>query len=102
MPSPAQVEVNDLRLEVHQVKVDASGSLVAIVRCLAEPVPVRSRIYRIGATGGAVDLELTAIHRYERSVDELDTAHSACVTLNGIGVDLVAAGQVLHALAANI
>ncbi|WP_441249024.1 hypothetical protein [Kitasatospora sp. McL0602] len=56
------------------------------VRCMLGPVRRGARFDRIRDSAEAIDLELTQILAYRRSVEELDPVHTALVTLRGTGV----------------
>ncbi|MEV6348124.1 hypothetical protein [Actinoplanes sp. NPDC051851] len=72
-------------LQVCDVRV-VEGDLIQLsVRCLAGPVSVGTRL----GAGNGIHLTLTEILVYRRSVDVLDTALTALVTLRGHGADRV-------------
>ncbi|MET7458591.1 hypothetical protein ABZT03_43700 [Streptomyces sp. NPDC005574] len=82
--------VVDAELQIHQVTVVNPAEATATVRCLLGPVRRGARFNRIRDSAEVIDLELTQILAYHRTVDELDPAHSALVTLRGAEVQLLA------------
>ncbi|MFE3527068.1 hypothetical protein ACFXOD_36975 [Streptomyces sp. NPDC059161] len=79
----------EVELAIDQVTVVNMAEATATVRCLLGPVRRGARFDRIHDSAGAIDLELTQILAYHRSVEELDPVHTALVTLRGTGVQLL-------------
>jgi hypothetical protein len=80
----------EVELQIDQVTVVNPAEATATVRCIRGPVRLGARFDRIRDSAAAIDLELTQILAYVGlSVDELDPVHTALVTLQGTGVDLL-------------
>ena len=80
----------EVELQIDQVTIMSPAEATATVRCILGPVRRGARFDRIRDSTGAIDLELTQIlAHFGRSFDELDPAHTALVTLQGTGVQLL-------------
>ncbi|QIQ04299.1 hypothetical protein [Streptomyces liangshanensis] len=75
-----------VELQIDQVAVVTATEATATVRCTLGPVRRGARFDHIRDAVEAIDLELTQILAYHRSVEELDPVHTALVTLQGRGV----------------
>ncbi|MFE6871668.1 hypothetical protein ACFVFS_34610 [Kitasatospora sp. NPDC057692] len=82
----------DVELQIDQVTIADPAEATATVRCLRGPVRYGARFDQIRDSVEVIDLELTRIHVYGRSVEELAPPHSALVTLRGTGAQLLTAG----------
>lgn len=82
--------VVEVELEIDQVTIVDPAEATATVRCILGPVRRGARFDHIRDAAEAIDLELTQILAYGRSVEELDPVHTAHVTLRGTGVQLLA------------
>ncbi|RAJ38322.1 hypothetical protein K353_04256 [Kitasatospora sp. SolWspMP-SS2h] len=80
----------EVELEIDQVTLVNPAEATATVRCTVGPVRRGARFGHIRNSAEAIDLELTQILAYHRSVEELDPVHTALVTLRGTGVQLLA------------
>ncbi|MFI6360733.1 hypothetical protein ACIBJF_51455 [Streptomyces sp. NPDC050743] len=79
-----------VELQIDQVTAMTPSEATATVRCILGPVRLGARFNHIRDSAEVIDLELTQIHAYfGRSVDELDPVHTALVTLQGAGVQLL-------------
>ncbi|MEU9336290.1 hypothetical protein AB0D49_24425 [Streptomyces sp. NPDC048290] len=76
----------EVELQIDQVTIVTPAEATATVRCVLGPVRRGARFDRIRDSAEAIDLELTQILAYRRSVEELDPVHTALVTLRGAGV----------------
>jgi hypothetical protein len=81
--------VVEVELAIDQVTIVSSAEATATVRCILGPVRCGARFDRIHDSAKAIDLELTQILAYRRSVEELDPVHTALVTFRGTGVQLL-------------
>jgi hypothetical protein len=81
--------VVDVELAIDQVTIVNPAQATATVRCVLGPVRRGARFGRIRDSAEAIDLELTQILAYHRSVEELDPVHTALVTLRGAGIQLL-------------
>ncbi|WP_030245749.1 hypothetical protein [Streptomyces sp. NRRL S-350] len=81
--------VIEVELAVDQVTIVNPAEATATVRCILGPVRRGARFDRIRDSAEAIDLELTQILAYHRSVEELDPVHTALVTLRGAGVQFL-------------
>jgi len=81
--------VVEVELAIDQVTIVNPAEATATVRCTLGPVRCGARFDRIRDSAEAIDLELTQILAYHRSVEELDPVHTALVTLQGTGVQLL-------------
>ncbi|GJF35234.1 hypothetical protein KNE206_79340 [Kitasatospora sp. NE20-6] len=79
-----------VELAIDQVTIVNPTEATATVRCAVGPVRRGARFDHIRHSAEAIDLELTQILTYHRSVEELDPVHTALVTLRGTGVQLLA------------
>jgi hypothetical protein len=79
----------EVLLAIDQVVIVNPAEATATVRCMLGPVRRGARFDRIHDSAEAIDLELTQILAYRRSVEELDPVHTALVTLRGAGVQLL-------------
>ncbi|WP_328917268.1 MULTISPECIES: hypothetical protein [unclassified Streptomyces] len=79
----------EVELEIDQFTVVNPHEATAAVRCVLGPVRRGARFDRVRESAEAIDLELTRIVVYGRSVDELDPVHTAFVALRGTGVQLL-------------
>ncbi|MFJ2864035.1 hypothetical protein [Kitasatospora sp. NPDC087314] len=79
----------EVELAIDQVTIVSPAEATATVRCMLGPVRLGTRFDRIRDSAEAIDLELTQILAYHRSVEELDPVHTALVTLRGTGVQLL-------------
>jgi hypothetical protein len=86
MGSPGQAsEPAKAELQIDQINAADTVTATIVVRCLRGPVRLGARFHRIRGAAEAIDLELTHIVSYGRAVEQLDTAHTALVTLRGTG-----------------
>ncbi|MFF0744997.1 hypothetical protein ACFYVL_31810 [Streptomyces sp. NPDC004111] len=76
----------EVELQIDQATVVSATEAIAAVRCTLGPVRRGARFDRLRDLAEAIDLELTQILAYHRSVEELDPVHTALVTLQGRGV----------------
>jgi hypothetical protein len=76
----------EVELQIDQVTVVTATEATATVRCTLGPVRRGTRFDHIRDAVEDIDLELTQILAYHRSVEELDPVHTALVTLRGRGV----------------
>lgn len=76
----------EVELQIDQATVATATEAIATVRCTLGPVRRGARFDRLRDSAEAIDLELTQILAYHRSVEELDPVHTALVTLQGRGV----------------
>ncbi|MGW6877378.1 hypothetical protein ACWGHA_34180 [Streptomyces xanthophaeus] len=82
--------VVEVELQIDQVTIVNPAEATATVRCILGPVRRGARFDQIRDSTEAIGLELTRIIAYgRRSVDELDPVHTALVTLQGAGVQLL-------------
>jgi hypothetical protein len=81
--------VVEVELAIDQVTIVNPVEATATVRCMVGPVRCGARFDRIHDSAEAIDLQLTQILAYHRSVEELDPVHTALVTLRGTGVQLL-------------
>ncbi|MER5863484.1 hypothetical protein [Kitasatospora sp. NPDC002040] len=81
--------VAEVELAIDQVTIVTPVEAAATVRCILGPVRCGARFDHIRDSAAAIDLELTQILVYQRSVVELDPVHTALVTLRGAGVQLL-------------
>jgi hypothetical protein len=81
LPDEAELQID--RIDTADTADTAKATVV--VRCLRGPVRLGARFHRIRGAADAIDLELTNIVFYGRPVGELDTSHTAIVTLRGTG-----------------
>ncbi|MEV0981787.1 hypothetical protein [Streptomyces sp. NPDC049915] len=88
-PHTPDSHVADVELQIDQVTTVNPAEATATVRCTAGPVRRGARFDRIHDSAETIDLKLTQILTYGRSVDELDPVHTALVTLRGTGVQLL-------------
>ncbi|MFI5868390.1 hypothetical protein [Streptomyces sp. NPDC051546] len=77
----------EVELSLDQVTIVTPTEATATVRCMLGPVRRGARFDQIRDSAEAIDLELTQILAYRRSVEELDPVHTALVTLRGTGVE---------------
>jgi hypothetical protein len=82
--------VAEVELAIDQVTIVNPTKATATVRCMLGPVRCGARFGHIRDSAEAINLELTQILAYHRSVEELDPVHTALVTLQGTGVQLLA------------
>lgn len=68
--------------------VDGTAATLA-VRCIHGPVRLGARFRLMRDPAASIDLTLTGIVFYGRSVDELDAGHTALVTLQGTDAQLL-------------
>ncbi|WP_406203903.1 MULTISPECIES: hypothetical protein [unclassified Streptomyces] len=74
----------------------ADSAVVCVVRCIEGTAQLGMELHRLAPwKGTASPLTLVAIEWYGRQVDQLDTMHSAKVTLIGAGADSLAVWGVL-------
>ncbi len=78
--------VVEVELAIHQVTIVNPVEATATVRCMVGPVRRGARFDRIHGSAGVIDLELTQILVFQRSVEGIDPVHTALVTLRGTGV----------------
>jgi hypothetical protein len=88
-PLTLESHVDEVELAIDQVAIVNPAEATATVRCMVGPVRCGARFDRIHDSAEAIDLELTQILAYHRSVEELDPVHTALVTLRGTGVRLL-------------
>ncbi|MFE3526506.1 hypothetical protein ACFXOD_33835 [Streptomyces sp. NPDC059161] len=88
-PRNSGSHVVEVELAIDQVTIVNPAEATATVRCVLGPVRCGARFDRIRDSAGAIDLELTRILAYHRSVEELDPVHTALVPLRGTGVQLL-------------
>ncbi|GIF16267.1 hypothetical protein FHX34_104765 [Actinoplanes teichomyceticus] len=65
-----------------------------VVRNLGGTVFRGARFHRVDDSADLIDLELTQIIRYERTVDEIPRGHTALVTLSGSGARVLRSGTI--------
>ncbi|MFE9118172.1 hypothetical protein [Streptomyces sp. NPDC007172] len=76
----------EVELQIDQVTVVTATEATATVRCTLGPVHRGAPFGHIRDAVEAIVLELTQILAHHRSVEELDSVHTALVTLQGQGV----------------
>ncbi|MGW5276045.1 hypothetical protein ACWEQP_26425 [Streptomyces sp. NPDC004044] len=79
----------EVELAIDQVTIVNPAKATASVRCRLGPVGRGARFDRIRDSAEAIDLKLTLILAHHRSVERLDPVHTALVTLQGTGVQLL-------------
>ncbi|MGW4891377.1 hypothetical protein ACWEQL_03790 [Kitasatospora sp. NPDC004240] len=86
----------DAELQIDDIHGTGEDKTTVVVRCIQGPVRLGARFHRIRDTAVPIDLKLTEILFYGRPVDELDSAHTALVTLRGAGTPLLVSGDKAH------
>ncbi|MER7467151.1 hypothetical protein [Streptomyces sp. NPDC097981] len=75
----------DAELYIDRVEAADEAEVTFVVRCMVGPVRLGARLRHIPCVDEEIDLELTRILFYRRSVDFLDPVCTAMVTARGTG-----------------
>jgi hypothetical protein len=76
---------NDVELQICEVRGSGETGATVTVRNLRGPVFRGARFLRVSDSAEPIDLKLTHILWYHRTVDEVPPGHTALVTLRGSG-----------------
>jgi hypothetical protein len=83
-----------VELQIHEVTNSQWAEATVTVRNLGGMVFRGARFHRIDDVPDLIDLELTRIIWYQRTVDEIPGGHTALVTLRGSGARVLRSGTV--------
>jgi hypothetical protein len=84
--------VSQVELQIDEVRNSQWAEATVTVRNLRGPVFRGARFHRVSDSADPIDLELTRIVWYQRTVDELPGGHTALVTLRGRGARVLRSG----------
>jgi hypothetical protein len=84
----------DVQLQIHDLVAIQPYQLKATVRCLRGPVYLHACFHETNRTD-AIELKLSSIMIYNRTVEQLDPGWTALVTFTGQGTDLVNPGDTI-------
>ncbi|MEU7306255.1 hypothetical protein [Streptomyces sp. NPDC007206] len=90
------------RLQIYSVEEKPEGAAVCIVRCVGGTARTGQRFTYVSAahhSSGRSHMTLDRILRYEKPVDLLEPPHTAKVLLSGEGVEELAKGSIITAMA---
>ncbi|RSM56885.1 hypothetical protein DMB66_32645 [Actinoplanes sp. ATCC 53533] len=81
-----------VELQIDDVRNSQWTEATVTVRNLGNPVRRGARFHRASDSADLIDLELTRIVWYQRTVDEIPAGHTALVTLRGSGARVLRPG----------
>ncbi|GAA4950547.1 hypothetical protein GCM10025331_43570 [Actinoplanes utahensis] len=81
-----------MELQINEVRNSQWAEATVTVRNLGGTVFRGARFHRVDGAEHLIDLELTRIIHYQRTVDELSGGHTALVTLSGSGARVLRSG----------
>lgn len=79
------IDTIDAELYIDRVEAADEAEATVVVRCMVGPVRLGARFRQVRCVAAEIDLELTHILFYRRSMDFLDPVCTAMVTLRGAG-----------------
>ncbi len=80
-------------LQIDQVQTHDATTATVAVHCIRGPFRLGARFHRILEAPEPIHLELTRILAYGRPIDELESVHTALVTLCGTGTGNLKSGD---------
>lgn len=80
-------------LQIDHLRTIEATEATIVVRCLRGPVHLGAHFDHISDPDTSIDLKLTRILVYGRSIDSLYPVHTSLVTLQGSGIHLLRAGN---------
>lgn len=84
---------NSAELQIDHLRTIEATEATVVVRCIRGPVHLGAHFDHISDPDASVDLTLTKVLVYGRTIDSLDPVHAALVTLQGSGIHLLRAGS---------
>ncbi|MEV4280021.1 hypothetical protein [Actinoplanes xinjiangensis] len=83
---------NRVELQINEVRNSQWTEATVTVRNLGGTVFRGARFHRVSDSAEPIDLELTQIVWYQRTVDEIPIGHTALITLSGTGARTLRSG----------
>jgi hypothetical protein len=89
---PVNADRSLVELQINEVRNSQWTEATVTVRNLGGPVFRGARFHRVNDSAELIDLELTRIVWYQRTVDEIPGGHTALITLSGSGARVLRSG----------
>ncbi|MFF5081700.1 hypothetical protein ACFY36_32015 [Actinoplanes sp. NPDC000266] len=83
-----------VELQIDEVRNSQRAEATVTVRNLRGTVFRGARFHRVDDSADVIDLELTQIIWYQRTVDEIPAGHTALVTLRGPDTRILRSGSI--------